>query len=136
MHHALLVAGEVVLEAVLPLGRLDLVLQECLAQAGHVAMAEDAERAGDEPLLRPVPFAVLVGKEADQCLTYGQANLSLGCGRSVVAHCASLVVLAGRVIGRRGSTSWESQVPRIQWWAGSSVINHVPSAAGPAITLR
>ena len=142
MHHALLVAGQVVLQAVLPLRRLDLVLQEGLAQTGHIPMAEDAEHAGEELLLLPVPLAVLVGEKADQGLAHGQSDpvLAHGCVGRVVAHCASLGVvggvLSGRVIGSRLSTSWLCHVSRIQWWMGSSVISQVPSAAGPAITLR
>src|SRR5450631_520019 len=142
MHHALLVASEVVLQAVLPLSRLDLVLQEGLSQAGHVPMAEDAERSGKKPLLLPVPLAVLVGEKADQCLAHGQSDpvLAGGCVGGVVAHYASLFlvggVLTGLVIGSRLSTSWLAHVSRIQWWMGSSVISQVPSAAGPAITFR
>ena len=122
--------------AVLTSGRIDLVLQECLAQTSHVPMAEDPERPSDKPLLGPIPLAVLVGKKTDQSLAHGQPDRALSGSRGVVAHWASLDVLAGWVIGSRGSTTWLSHVSRIQWWAGSSVISQVPSAAGPAITLR
>jgi hypothetical protein len=67
VHHALLVAGEVV-------GRFagggD--LQQRLSDAGHVAVAEDAEAARDQPLLDAVALAVLVRQEPHEGLRHRQ----------------------------------------------------------------
>ena len=145
VHHALLVAREVVLQPVLPGRGVDLVLQQGLPDASHIPVSEDAERSGDEPLLDPIPLAELAREEADQRLTGSQADRSVGGGRGVVAHWVSFVVTGvgmlaeegtGAVMGSRGSTAWEAQVSRIQWWVGSSVISQAPSWAGPAMTLR
>ena len=116
MDHALLVAGHVV-------GELVRVLAQGLADAGDVAVAEDAEAAGEQALLPAVALAVLVGQELDQGLGHGQPS---GAGHQLPP---------GPVMGRRGSMSWPSQVPRTQAWAGSSQKRQARSA-GPAITLR
>ncbi len=48
------------------------VLDEGLAESGHVAVAEDAPGAGDQPAPHAVAFGVLGGQEADQGLGGGQ----------------------------------------------------------------
>ena len=73
----LLVAGHDVGHQVLTLGRRDLVLQERLADAGDVTVAEDAEGTRDEATLDAVALGVLVGQEADDCLCDSQAHGSL-----------------------------------------------------------
>ena len=56
---------------------------------------------------------------------------------AMVSRRVPLIVLPpGPVMGRRGSSSWPSQVPRTQAWAGSSQKRQARSGAGPAITLR
>ena len=120
MHHRLLVAGQVVLQVRLA-GLLG--LEQGLAQAGHVAVAEDAPAALDEPLPHPVPLGVLGGQEADQGLGHGEAH----------GHTSFSVA---EVRGSRGSIAWSAQVPRIQAWAGSSQNRQERSGSGPAITLR
>ena len=114
--HALLVAGHVVGE---PVG----ILAQGLADAGDVAVAEDAEAAGDQALGIPVALAVLVGQELDQGLGHGQPP------RGHTLPPAS-------VMGSRGSIAWPAQVPRTQAWAGSSQKRQARSSAGPAITFR
>ena len=66
MDHGLLVAGLVV-------GHGVGVLLERLADAGDVAVAEDAEAACEEALLRPVPFDVLVREEPNQRLGHRES---------------------------------------------------------------
>ena len=116
--HGLLVAGEVVgqVRAAVQLG-----LQQRLADAGDVAVAEDAEAPGDQPLLAAVALGVLGGQEPDERLRDGEPD----------GHAC----LLGWVSGSRGSSSWCSQVPRIQACSGSSVKRHARSP-GPAMTLR
>ena len=65
MHHRLLVAGRVVGEQVLVLGQR-------LAQAGDVAVAEDAQAPGEEALAPAVALDVLGGEEADEGLGDGE----------------------------------------------------------------
>ena len=136
---ALLVAGHDVGHLALARVGGDLVLQQRLADAGDVAVPEDAQGALDEAVLDAVALGVLVGQEADGRLGDRQAD---GAGVGFIAHdmCSSLAGLVRcvdqRVIGRRGSISWSSQVPRIQWWAGSSGASHARSSSGPAMTLR
>ena len=67
MDHRLLVAREHV-------GHVVARLEQGLADAGDVAVAEDAEAAGDQPLLYPVALGVLVGQEPDQGLGDGQSH--------------------------------------------------------------
>ncbi len=67
VHHGLLVAALVE-------GHLVAVLDEGLAEPGHVAVAEDAPGRGDQPLPYAVAFGVLGGQEADQRLRDGQAG--------------------------------------------------------------
>jgi hypothetical protein len=116
VHHALLVAGEVV-GHVTRFGHLE----QGLPDARDVAVAEDAEHAGDQALFDAVALAVLVGQERHQRLGHGQPG-----------HGFSSVVVSGR----RGSISWPSQVPRIQACAGSSQIRQARSSSGPPMTLR
>ena len=116
--HRLLVAGQVVRQV----GRaVQLGLQQRLADAGDVAVAEDPEAAGDQPLLDAVALRVLGGQEPHQRLGDGEPD----------GHAC----LPAEVRGRRGSSSCSSHVARIQAWAGSSVKRHARSP-GPAITLR
>ena len=110
--HRLLVAREHV-------GHVVALLEQRLADARDVAVPEDAEAAGDQPLLDPVALGVLVGQEAHQRLGDREPH----------------VCLLADVIGSRGSTSWPAQVSRIHAWAGSSVKRHARSP-GPAITFR
>ena len=49
-------------------------LLERLAQAGDVAVPEDAPDPGDEALLAAVALDVLAGHEADDGLTHGQPD--------------------------------------------------------------
>ena len=65
MHHRLLVAALVVAKVG--------VLLERLADAGDVAVAEDAEAAGEEGLLHAVALDVLLLEEGDQRLGHRQA---------------------------------------------------------------
>src|SRR5204862_1240553 len=67
MDHRLFIACLVVAEAVAG-------LLEGLAQASHVAMAEDAEHAGKEPVLDAVALDRLGGEETDHGLRGGQPN--------------------------------------------------------------
>ncbi|CAM5681362.1 hypothetical protein SVIOM74S_07859 [Streptomyces violarus] len=67
VHHGLFVAALVVRHRV---G----VFQERLADAGDVAVAEDAPGGADEPLPDAVAFGVLGGEETDQRLRDGQAG--------------------------------------------------------------
>src|SRR5690606_1985087 len=93
-----------------------------------VAVAEDAEAALDQPVLDAVALGVLDGQESDQSLAHGESD------RPRRAH--ELLLSSTVVSGRRGSTSWPSQVSRTQAWAGSSLMGQARSAPGPAITLR
>ena len=111
MHHRLLVAGVVE-------GHRLGVLEQRLPDARDVAVPEDAEAAGDQPLLDPVALAELDAQEADQRLRHRQSH----------------AVLLADVIGSLGSSSWSAHVARIQAWSGSSTKFH--SRTVPAITLR
>ena len=59
------------------LGRLDLGLQKCLAHTGHVAVAEDAEAAGEEPAAFAVALDVLIGQEPNGGLGDGEPHRRL-----------------------------------------------------------
>jgi hypothetical protein len=66
VHHGLFVAALV--------ERHDIgVLHQGLADPGHVAVAEDAPGAGDQPVPHAVPFGVLGGEEPHQGLGGGQS---------------------------------------------------------------
>ena len=139
VHHGLLVAGEDVGQ-VLTVGLgglvaavLELVLQERLADAGDVAVTEDAEAAGEELLPLAVALAPLVGEETHHGLRHGEPD---GRGRlggvGVARHRAP-------PRGSRGSTCWSVQVSRTQPWAGSSQMSQarpLTPEPGPAMTLR
>jgi hypothetical protein len=71
VHHRLFVAGQVVRHRV---G----VLPQRLAQARQVAVAEDAERAGEEPAPHAVAFGLLRGQEPDQGLGHGESGRHAG----------------------------------------------------------
>ena len=96
----------------------ELTLEQRLADARDVAVAEDAPAAREERLLDAVALGVLGLEEADGRLRDGQL------GHAVPPN------------GRRGSTGWSAQVSRIQVWAGSSQISQARSGPGPAMTLR
>ena len=87
---ALLVAGHDVGHRALALDGSDLVLQQSLTDAGHVAVPEDAESALDEAVLDAVALGVLVGQEADGRLSDRQTD---GARIGFVAHgaCSSLM---------------------------------------------
>ena len=80
---ALLVAGHDVGHLALARVGGDLVLQQRLADAGDVAVPEDAEGALNEPMLDAVALGVLVGEEPDRRLGDGQAD---GARVGFVAH--------------------------------------------------
>jgi hypothetical protein len=65
--HRLLVAR-------LEVAQLAGALVQGLSDAGHVAVSEDAEAAGEEALLDPVALHVLVGQEADEGLGHRQSH--------------------------------------------------------------
>jgi hypothetical protein len=68
--HGLFVAG---LQVGHEAGPVDVVLLERLADAGDVAVAEDAEHAGDRALTHVAVDGPLVGEELDQCLADGES---------------------------------------------------------------
>ena len=111
VHLPLLVAGHDVGHLLLAVGAGDLILQEGLADAGHVAVTEDAEGPGDEALLDAVALGVLVGQETDGGLGDRQADRA---GVGFVAHRgSSLLFSGGGAVERRiASRSWGS-------WAGA-----------------
>ena len=119
----LLVAGLVVGQRAA--GR-ELRLQQRLADAGDVAVAEDAEAAGEEPLL---------ARRRARC-TGSARNRTSACadgqpdgGHRVPPIASGRTAVAGRPAG-------SAQVSRTQAWAGSSQIRQARSGPGPAITLR
>ena len=67
MNHGLLVPRLVVSEQLGP-------LVQGLADAGHIAVAEDPEAAPEEPLLDPIAFDVLRSEETNQCLRGGEPH--------------------------------------------------------------
>ena len=95
---------------------LELVLQQGLPDAGHVAVAEDAEAACEQLLSFTVTFAPLIDQKAHGGLGHGEPN---GAGASVIAS----------LEGSRGSMGWAGQVSRTQPWAGSSQMSQ--AAPGP-----
>jgi hypothetical protein len=98
--HPLLVARQQVGQ----LGRsAQLGLEQRLADAGDVAVAEDPEAAGDQALLLAVALGVLAGQEADERLGHGQPGRGWG-------HAC----LRADVIGSLASISCPSQLERIQ----------------------
>ena len=124
VHHGLLVAGLVVAQDVLGLAGVLLVLalQQRLADAGDVAVTEDAPAAGEERGLDTVSLDVLHLEEAHDRLRDGQPGGHRSSSRAQN--------------GSRGSTSWSAQVSRTQPCAGSSQMRQARSSPGPAITLR
>ena len=82
VHHGLLVAAEHVAQRRLGarLDRGDLVLQQRLAEAGHVAVAEDAEGAREELGALAVVFDVLVAEEPNRGLRDGESHGGFGVG--------------------------------------------------------
>jgi hypothetical protein len=98
-----------------------LCLQQRLADAGHVAMPEDPEAAGDGALLDTVAFGPLVGQKPHDGLGDGQPHENF--------------LSTEDVSGSRGSSFWAAHVSRTHWCAGSSRISHSRSP-GPAMTLR
>ncbi len=116
VHHGLLVAGHHVAQPGRPVR-----FQQGLAQAGQVAVAEDAEAAGEQPLLHGVPLAVLRGQEPDHRLGHGAPGHA---------------VPPGPPNGSRGSGRCPAQLPLTQACAGSSQLSQARSGPGPAITFR
>ena len=80
VHHRLLVAAQHISQRGLGAGlcRLDLGLQQRLTHAGHVAVTEDAEAAGEELAAFAVAFDVLVGQEPDRGLGDGEPHGRFG----------------------------------------------------------
>ena len=124
MHHGLLVAAQHVSQLRLGTVRPMLGLQQRLADAGHVAVAEDAEAAGEELAALAVAFDVLVGQEPDRGLRDGESHGRLGV-RRLERGCFGNHGHAPRGSqGQPGSTSWSSQVPRSQACAG--IVDDLP----------
>ena len=67
VNHRLLVAGEVV-------GELVPGFEKRLSHSGNVAVAEDAEAAGEETVALAVALNLLGCEEAHQCLGDGQSH--------------------------------------------------------------
>lgn len=117
VHHRLLIA------ALVEGHRLGAGLQQRLADAGDIAVPEDAPHPGDRPVPHPVPLGELHRQEADQCLRDGEPHEpSSRAGDSYN--------------GSRGSGSWPAQLSRTHACAGSSLISQDREGPGPAITLR
>ena len=85
VHHGLLVAGQHVGQRVVALAALEgeLLLEQRLPHAGDVAVAEDAEAPGEQPLPLAVALAPLLAEEPHHCLADGQPQ--------GVAHVSSLM---------------------------------------------
>ena len=98
---------------------VDLVLQQRLAEAGHVAVPEDAEGAREELGALAVVFDVLVAEEANGGLRDGESHGGFGVGG-----------LLGLL--RRGGN--HGQAPRwvVQGQAGIDGLV-VPGAAQPGV---
>ena len=78
MRHRLLV--------VRPVGRQRIAAGvERLAEASHVAVAEDGEHALEQPLLSAVDLDFLGGEEADHCLRGGQSDCFHGVEQSLMS---------------------------------------------------
>ena len=110
VHRPLLVAREVVgqvAEHVVALSTvlaLHLGLEQRLPDTGHVAVAEDSEDSGHEPLLDPVALGVLAGQELHECLGGGEPHgLRHGCRRSFVVVVDGLVIAPAWVRERERS---------------------------------
>ena len=71
-------------------------LLECLADAGHIAVTEDAETTGKERLLRAIALHVLILQKSDDRLGHGQTP-----GR--LAH-GDVLFLRNRRVGRQTSS--------------------------------
>ena len=108
--HRLLVARRVV-------GQQVVVLLQRLAEAGDVAVAEDAEAAGEEALAPPVALDVLGGEEADERLRDGEATVLMPGPLEVGQASAS----------RRRRRAARRRARRPRWRAGSCA-----PAASPA----
>ena len=128
VHHRLLVAPEHVGQArpLAGVGGSQLLLEQRLADAGDVAVAEDAQAPHHQALALAVALAPLVREEAHHRLRDGEPH---GLHRRTAGH---------RVppTGSRGSTCSSAQVSRTHAWAGSSQIRQARSGPGPAMTLR
>jgi hypothetical protein len=83
------------------------VLLQCLADTGDVAVPEDAEHAGEERPLDPVPLDPLRREEAHQGLSHGEADRGGGATRHRTAS-------AALTSGTRGSVARPSHDRRIQ----------------------
>ena len=113
--------------ALAAVGREDVArVVQRLAQAGHVAVAEDAEHARQQRPLLAVDDRALGAEVAHDRLCRGEPD---------GAHHAPTTPAAD-VIGRRGSVAMPSQVARIQWCGSSSTNASLRGPASEAITLR
>ena len=108
MHHSLLVAGLVIGEGA---GGIQLKLEQRLAQAGDVAVPEDAEAPFEEAVLDTVAFAHLLCQEPDG---------RLGNSQSGRRHVSQLPFPDAVVSGSRGSAGCADHVDRTHECAGSS----------------
>jgi hypothetical protein len=122
VHHRLLVARLMVREQT---GPLVVQLLQRLPDSGDVAVPEDAVDAGDGALADLAVDRPLRGEELDERLGDRHA------ARAGVGHRGSFARY-----GRRGSTSWPSQVSLIHACAGSSLIFQTRTSSGPAMTFR
>ena len=85
MHHGLLVAALVVRQLA---GLVEFGLQQRLTDAGHVAVPEDAEAAGEELAPYAISLGVLLTQELDDRLADGQPHRG-GRGVGRAAHTVS-----------------------------------------------
>ncbi len=97
MDHRLLVASLVVAEVG--------VLLERLADAGDVAVAEDAEAAGEEGLLHAVALGILLLQERDQRLCHRQTE------RCLFAHASS-----HSLFSRQSAVRSRQRLSAIAYW--------------------
>ena len=65
-------------------------LIQCLAQPGHVSVAEDPQRSRDQPTAMPVRHRILPGQVRDEGLRNGQPHRTSGC----VAHDRTPLLIA------------------------------------------
>ena len=125
MHHGLLVAGQDVGQR--RRGRLELGLQQRLADTGDVAVPEDAEAAGEQLLPLAVALGVLDAQESHQRLRDGEPT--------VIASSESCTRLLGLVIGSLrtaagGRPAGCSTARGPSACCGSSLISHCAFGAG------
>ena len=116
MHHRLLVADQVIRDA--------LILLQGLADAGDVSVPENSEATLKKPVLFSIALAVLVLEKCDHGLRHGEASSHPNFPRGMVPRdLLSMSHAHPLTRGSRGSVSF--QVDRIQTWWGSSVMARV-----------